>query len=260
MRVIVILRQVFDPATIRVSSRGDLATQEGVLVIGAASLCALEEALKLKDSTPAEVVALALSDQATRDALFEALAMGADRAVLLSDAALDGSDDSGVAHALARAVSVLGPADLVLAGDRSPEDEAGPIGPAVAENLGWPQISAALSLSVSGGRAVALQALEDGERRISAPLPAVITVSARTNVPRLPTVASIMGVYASGAVETWSAAEIGADSSRMGRAGALTTVRRRFAPEPWPKNDILSGSPQQAASALVARLRRRGIL
>jgi electron transfer flavoprotein alpha/beta subunit len=260
MRILVYLKQVFDPATIRVSSRGDLATQDGVRIINAASLCALEEALRLKDSANAEVTVLTLGGTEEEDALREGLAMGADKAILLSDPAFSGGDASATSYAVAQAVRTAGNIDLVLSGDGSAEDESGPICPAVAEMLGWPQITAALSLSTVGGHATACQALEDGDRRISVPLPAVVTIGEHANAPRLAPVASIMTVYAERTVEKWNAAGIAADTGKIGAAGSPTEVRRRFAPDPLPKADILAGTPQEAARALVARLRRRNLL
>jgi electron transfer flavoprotein beta subunit len=260
MHVLVFLRQVYDPATIRVSSRGDLATQEGVRIVNATSLCALEEALKLKDTSHAGITVLTMGRPEAEDALHEALAMGADRAIMLCDAALDGSDDGAAACALAGAVSRAGNVDLVLAGDRSPEDDSGPIAPAVAEILGWPQITAAAGLRVAAGRAAAGQALEDGDRRISVPLPAVVTVCEHSNVPRLAPVAGIMSAYSEHTVEKWSIADIGVDANKVGTAGSSTSVQRQFAPDPWPKSDITAGTPQESARALAARLRRRGLV
>jgi len=264
MRIVVCIKQVFDRATIRVSSRGELDTREGERVINPADLCALEEALRIKDAQPAEVIALSLGGAEVEDALREALAIGADRAVLLSDALFAGSDAQAVAYVLARAIQTIAAGgqgvDLILAGSASADSGDGQVGVAIAEMLGLPQITDARFLDVTDKQATATQSLEDGDRRISVPLPAVVTVPRRSNVPRLAAVASIMNVYSQRTVEKWRAADIELDLARLGTAGSPTVVRRSFPPEPQSKGDILTGTPRQAATALVARLRKRGLI
>jgi electron transfer flavoprotein beta subunit len=260
MRIVVCLKQVLDLATIRVSSRGDMDMRDGVKVINPADLCALEEALKLKDAQGAQVISLALGGPEVEDCLREALAMGSDRAVLLSDPLFAGSDAHGVSYALAQAVTSIGDVDLVLAGVRSTDDGGGQVGPQVAEQLGWSQITAALGLDVADGQATACQRFEDGDRRISVHLPAVITIPGGSNQPRLAPAASIMNVYKQHNVETLTAADIAADSARLGGDGALTVVRRVFAPEAAAKGDVLSGTATEAAAALAGRLRKRGLI
>jgi electron transfer flavoprotein beta subunit len=260
MRIVVCIKQVFDPATVRVSSRGDLATQDGVRIINPADLCALEEALLLKDAQGAQIIVLSLGGPESEDALREALALGADRAVLLSDAAFAGGDAHTASYILARAVETIGHVDMALAGARALDDGAGQVGPEMAEILGWPQITNACQLRLGGGRAAAIQSFEDGHRRVSVALPCVITVAELTNTPRLATVASIMNAYGHPAFDRWAAADIGADPAHLGAEGSRTMVRRSFPPEPLPKGDFLSGGPADVAAALAARLRKRGFI
>ncbi len=92
MRIVVCLKQVYDPATVRVSSRAELDTRDGVLTTNAADLCALETALALKDMQAAEVIAVTLGTASAEDVVLQALALGADRAILLSDPLFAGSD------------------------------------------------------------------------------------------------------------------------------------------------------------------------
>lgn len=259
MRIVVCLKRVFDPATVHVSSRGELDTRDGVHTSNAADLCALEEALRLKDAQGAEAIVLTLGNPEAEDVLHEALALGADRAILLSDPVFTGSDAHAVSYALAQAITTIGSVDLVLAGTRSWDDSGGQVGPQIAEMLEWPQITGGLGLEVADGRASAIQSLEDGDHRLTVPLPAVVTVPAQSNVPRLATAPSIMNVYKS-AVETWTAGDVGADPARLGEDGSLTVVRRAFAPEAQARGDILPGTPHEAAQALASRLRKRGFI
>jgi electron transfer flavoprotein beta subunit len=258
MRIVVCLKQVLDPASVRVSSRGELDVRDGVLTTNAADLCALEEALRLKDTQGSRVIALTLGEATASDVLHEALAMGADEAVLLSDPTFAGSDAFAVAYVLSLGVSKIGQVDLVLCGSRSWDDLGGQVGPQVAELLGWAQITSACDLQVASGHVSATQQLDDGDRRLTLPLPAVASVEALANTPHLPTAVAIMHPQMS--IVTWSAADLGSDPQRTGAAGSLTTVRRAFAPDAHVRGEILSGSAIEAARALVAHLRQRGII
>lgn len=260
MRIVVCIKQILDPATVRVTSRGDLSTQDGERIINPADLCALEEALKLKDALGAEVIALTLGAAEAEDALREALSMGADRAVLLTGEALAGGDAAAAGYVLARAVATLDQVDLILVGERSGDDAGNQVGPAMAEHLGLPQIRCARRLAVGNGEVSAQKSFEDGHRRLSAALPCLITIATHSNRPRLATAANIMNVYTQTTIETWDAAAIGADPALVGAAGSPTTIRRSFPPEAMSKGELLAGAPHVAAQALVARLRKRGLI
>ena len=258
MRIVVCLKQVYDPTTVRVSSRAELDTRDGVLTTNAADLCALETALAVKDMQAAEVIAATLGTARAEDVLLQALALGADRAILLNDPLFAGSDAGVVGYALARAIARLGDVDLVLAGACSWDDNSCLVGPYIAEHLGWSQITCASDVTVAGGRASALRSMEDGNILVSVPLPAVVTVLP-TIRPRLATAARIM-VCGKRQIERWSAADIGADPSFLGVAGSLTVVRRVFAPEAQTRSSVLDGTAHDAARALAARLRLRGLI
>ncbi len=260
MRIVVCMKQIIDPATVRLSSRGELVTQDAVRTANPADLCALEEALRLKDEQGAEVIVLSLGGPQAEDVLREALAMGADRAVLLSDSAFADSDAHAVSYALARAIETIGGVDLVLAGSRSADDGGGQVGSQIAEHLGQPQVTSAWKLDVAEGRASAVRDFEEGPRRLSVPLPAVLTIREQANVPRLAPADRIMNVYKDGMLDVWGARDIGADMSRVGAAGSATTVRRMFGPEPEARGEILGGTTTEAVRAVVARLRKRGLL
>ena len=259
MRIIVCMKQVLDMASVRVSSRGELDVRDGVHVANPADLCALEWALSLADTHGAEVIALTLGDAGADDVVREALAMGAQRAVLLCDAAFAGSDAAAVSFALAQAVLKTGDCDLLLAGARSSDDGGGQVGPHMAELLGWPHVTDAYNLAIQDGRVSAVKRFEDGNRRMSAPLPAVVTVSERSITPRIAHAAAIMNAC-DATVTTWTAQDIGAGAERLGPHAALVAERRAFAPEITTKGDVLPGGAGEAAATLVARLRKRGLI
>jgi electron transfer flavoprotein beta subunit len=259
MRIVVCLKQVFDPQSVRVSSRGELDARDAVRVANAADLCALETALRVKYAQGAHVIAMTLGDATAEGVLRQALAMGADGAVLLCDQLFTGGDAGAVAYALAQAVRHIGAVDVVLTGACSWDDNSGQVGPHIAELLGWAQITFAYTVELAGGAVSANRRGEDGSERASVPLPAVVTVVPATILPRLGHAARIMTPNERG-VDVWDAAAIAADPALLGARGSLTTVLRRFAPEAHTKGDVLDGAPRDAARTLAAHLRQRGLI
>ena len=175
-----------DPASLRLDRSGDLALSDY-------DTNPVEEALKLKEAAgDGEVVVVSMGPERTMDALRKALAMGADRAVLVTDEALAGSDLLGTAKALAGALEQEG-ADVILFGQQSADGDGGCLWSAVAELLRRPVVSQVSELQVSGGSLVGKRQTEYGYDTISAPLPAVVAVSDAINVPRYPSLKGIMG-------------------------------------------------------------------
>jgi electron transfer flavoprotein beta subunit len=167
--------------------------RSGELTISEFDTYAVEEALKLKESTgDGEVVVVSMGPERAMDALRKALAMGADRAVLVSDESLAGSDLLGTAKALAGALG-RETADVVLFGQQSADGGGACLWSAVAEHLRSPVISQVSELSLDGSALTGKRQTEFGYDTIRAPLPAVIAVSDAINTPRYPSLKGIMG-------------------------------------------------------------------
>jgi electron transfer flavoprotein beta subunit len=175
-----------DPGTKRLDRSGELAISDF-------DTYAVEEALKLKEAGgEGEVVVVSMGPERAMDALRKALAMGADRAVLITDSALEGADLLVTAKALAGALEGEAP-DLVLFGQQSADGGGAVLWAAVAENLRRPVISQASELTVEGGSVTGKRQTEFGYDSIRAPLPAIVAVSDAINTPRYPSLKGIMG-------------------------------------------------------------------
>jgi electron transfer flavoprotein beta subunit len=204
-----------DPSTRRLDRAG-----EGALNHFDAN--AVEEALRLKGDTDTEVVAVSLGPQKALDSLRKALAMGADRAVLVSDDAAAGSDLVATSRLLAAALE-REEADLVLFGQQASDADGAVLWAAVAERLGRPVVSQAMELAIDDGTARVKRQTEFGYDTIEAPLPAVVAVSDAINEPRYPSLKGIMGAKKK-AQDVVSLADLGVDSAVAGEAGSRTTV------------------------------------
>jgi electron transfer flavoprotein beta subunit len=253
MKIAVCVKQVpdatvvkrIDPATGRLDRSG-----EGAL--NATDLNAVEEALRLKESSgDGEVVVVSMGPEKALDSLRKALAMGADRAVLVSDDAAAGADLVATSATLAAALEREG-ADLVLFGQQSSDADGAVLWAAVADRLRRPLVSQVAELSADGTSVTGKRQTEHGYDVIAAPLPAVVAVSDAINEPRYPSLKGIMGAKKKPA-ETLSLADVGVEPERAGAAGSRTTVLGVGLPPPRGETVRIEGDGS-AAEQVVAYL------
>jgi len=205
-----------DPETKRLDRSG-----EGVL--NHFDTQAVEEALKVKEAQgEGEVVLVSLGPESALDSLRKALAMGADRAVLVSDEAAAGSDLVATSRVLAAALERESP-DLVVFGQQGTDSDGAVLWAAVADRLRRPVISQVAELTVADGKVKGKRQTEFGYDVIEAPLPAIIGVSDAINEPRYPSLKGIMGAKKK-PQETLSASDLGVEPGSLGEEGSRTTV------------------------------------
>jgi electron transfer flavoprotein beta subunit len=205
-----------DPGTLRMDRSGDRS-------LNAFDLNAVEQALRLKESAgEGEVVLVSLGAGKALDSIRKGLAMGADRAVLVSDDAAAGSDLVATSYVLAAALGAESP-DLVLFGQQASDGDGAVLWAAVADRLKFPVISQISELEVDGTTVTAKRQTEFGYDKIQASLPAVLAVSDALNEPRYPSLKGIMGAKKK-PQEVKSLADVGVDADRAGEAGSRTTV------------------------------------
>jgi electron transfer flavoprotein beta subunit len=211
-----------DPETMRLDRSGEAA-------LNAFDVNAVEEALRVKEATAeSEVVVVSLGPARAADSLRKALAMGADRAVLVTDETAAGSDLVATSRVLATALERERP-DLVLFGQQSSDSDGAVLWAAVADRLRLPMISQAAELTVADGKATVKRQTEFGYDRIEAPLPAVVAVSDAINEPRYPSLKGIMGAK-SKPQEVLTVADLGLSANDVGESGSRTEVLALNAP------------------------------
>lgn len=224
MKIAVCVKQVpdatahkrLDPGTKRLDRSG-----EGAL--NPTDLNAVEEALRLAESTDGgEVVVVSLGPAKAIDSLRKALAMGADRAVLVTDEAAAGSDLVATSYALAKTLEREN-ADLVLFGQQSSDSDGAVLWAAVADRLRRPLISQVAELTVADATVRGKRQTEYGYDVIEADLPAVVAVSDAINEPRYPSLKGIMGAKKKPA-DQLTLADVGVETDRSGESGSRTTV------------------------------------
>jgi electron transfer flavoprotein beta subunit len=230
-----------DPATGRLDRSG-----EGAL--NATDVNAVEEALRVKEATgDGEVVVVSIGPAKALESLRKALAMGADRAVLVADEAAAGSDLVATSFTLAK-VLAREEADLVVFGQQSSDADGAVLWAAVADRLRLPLISQVAELTVEADRVTGKRQTEHGYDVIAAPVPAVIAVSDAINEPRYPSLKGIMGAKKKQA-DTLSLADLGVEAERAGEIGSRTTVLA-LSPPP-PRGDSMTIEDDGAAAEKI---------
>ncbi len=214
MNVVVCVKQTPDTAATVTIENGEVSWGEAPLVLNPWDEYAVEEALRTKEAHGGKVTALSLGESQAQEALKQALAMGCDEAILISDAAFSGIDSLIVSKALAAAIGKLEDVSLAFFGRSSVDGDTGMTHAQTARRLGWPLLNlvAAVQEIDGGAGSVTAERMLDGARQIvRGPLPAVLSVVKEINEPRYP---SFMGIRKASRAEipVWSAADIGLDA------------------------------------------------
>jgi electron transfer flavoprotein beta subunit len=262
MEIIVCLKQVPSGAQVPIDPRTSALLRAGVPSdINLEDKHAIEEALLLKEKHGGKVTAISMGPRQAEESLGEALAMGVDEAILLSDKAFAGADTAATSYVLGSAITKLAKFDLILCGKETSDGNTGQVGPQLAEYLQLPQVTYVRKVVIKGKTLRAERALEDGYESVETKLPAVITVTRQTNSPRKPTIDTIIHACRQKEVIVWNAADLNVDRSGIGLSGSLTKMVKAFVPEPRKRaGEILEGSTREMVGVLLQRLEQRHLI
>ena len=258
MRIAVCIKQVPDTTDVKINPETNTLVREGVAsIMNPFDEYAVEEALLLKEKHGGEVHVITMGPPQALEVLKQALAMGADKAYLVSDRAFAGADTLATAYTLALTIRTLGDIDLVICGKQAIDGDTAQVGPGIATRLGIPQltyITKVRSVDPAGKKVVVERLLEHGREAVESTLPALMTVVKDINKPRP---VSLLGIRKASRAEipVLTAAAIGADENRIGLKGSPTWVTKVFSPEARSGGgEILKGELPEAASALADRI------
>jgi electron transfer flavoprotein alpha subunit len=253
MRAVVLVKQVPDVRVGIVGTRpdGTIDRESAPAITNPADLHALEAALQLAD----EVWALSMGPAQAEETLRQAVALGADRGVLLTDRLFAGSDTWATANAIAAAITHLGRFDLILCGISALDGETGQVGPQVAQRLGIPQATGCEDLNLANERLVARRIVEGGYEVVSLPLPALVTIAETGFTPRYPTLPGRRR-GASVQIEILTAPDLDLDDTLVGLKASPTKVAHMEL-VPMPKVDCRFVGDDIGYDDLVDELRAR---
>lgn len=231
MDIIVCIKQVPDTTDVKINPQTNTLVREGVRsIINPFDLYAIEEALRLREEHGGKVTVLTMGPPQAMDALREAMAMGADEAVLVSDRAFAGSDTLATSYTLTQAVKKIGMFDLIICGKQALDGDTAQVGPGIATQLMMPQVAFVKKIEqVEKKRMTVERMTEEGYDVVKVPLPCLITVVKEINTPRYP---SLIGKVKAKRtpIKVWGAKDLDTDEKRLGLTGSPTWVHKVFAP------------------------------
>jgi electron transfer flavoprotein alpha/beta subunit len=255
MNIVVCIKQVPDTAEVKINPENGTLIREGVpSIVNPLDLHAVEAGLQIKEKTGGKVTVLTMGPPQAESALREALSMGADEAILLSDRVFAGSDTWATSYTLSKAIGKLD-ADIIICGKQAIDGDTGQVGPETAEFLNLPHISYVRKIEEVTQSSIRVQRLMDeGYDVVEAGFPVLLTVVRELNEPRLPSLKGKMAAKKA-VVKTWGGADISGDENDLGLKGSPTQVKNIFTPDPRSGRKILEGSPEEQVDALIQELR-----
>lgn len=266
MHAIVCIKQVPDTTDVKVNPETGTLIREGVpSIVNPFDTYAIEEALRLREKFGGKVTIISMGPPQAKEALKEAIAMGADEAILLSDRAFAGSDTWATAYTLSNAIRKIGDFDVILCGKQAIDGDTGQVGPGIARQLDIEQLTYVFKIQEIDFQAKRIRVerlLEEGREVVETRLPALLTVVKDINQPRYPT---IMGIRRATRTEipVWTAADLpDAKPELLGLKGSPTQVVRVFNPPPRSGQIVMieGESPQEQAVKLADLLLQEKVI
>ena len=259
MNIIVCMKQIIDLEQIRIKAETRQPVVEGLPVLfGDFEKCALEEAVRIKERHGGKVTAVAAGSPKLKDTIKEALAIGADEAVILIDPAFQDSDAMGSARLLAKAIQKIGEYDLVMLGEGSADNYSGQVPPRIAELLGLPQVAFVREVEVLGNGLRVVRDLEDALEVLEVDLPAVISVTGELNTPRLPPLSAILKAGRK-PLHVWGPDDVGVTADEVGPAASTVEVLSNLAPI-QDRKEIVFEDEEEGVVELIKALEQEGVL
>jgi electron transfer flavoprotein beta subunit len=221
---------------------------------------ALEMALHLREKSGGNVTAISMGPEGGSLALYEALAMGVDRAVLISDPALAGSDTLATSTTLGAAIQRLSPFDLILFGVRTSDSDTGQVGPQTTAMLDLPLVTGACSIEHRGSRMVVKRKVDEFVEEYQFSLPGVLTIHPTAMLPRDTSLMGVEKAFGRKELETMGLVDLGLSAEQVGEAGSPTRLvsMRRIKRE--RRCEFITGSAEEQADGLIQRLKESGLV
>jgi electron transfer flavoprotein beta subunit len=251
----VCIKQVPDTIEVRLNKETNTIDREGVVsIINPFDTYAIEESIRIKEKFGGEVTAISMGIPSVEELLREAIALGVDRGVLLSDKSFAGADSLATAYTLSMGIKKIGQYDLIICGKQSTDGDTAQVGPSLAQKLGIPHTTNVRKIEEIGEGYIRCQRINDnGFELVELSLPAVITVIKEINQPRLPSIKGIMRA-SKATIHVWNAEDIAANKSLCGINGSPTQVLKTFVPILNVNTEMIQGDVSQQAKKLIDKL------
>ncbi len=252
MNIVVCVKRVPDPSEAKIDKKTNTIVREGVKnITNPFDTYAIEEAVRIKEAQGGKVTAISMGPPQNEESLKEAIAMGADEAVLISDRALAASDTWATSLALSAAIKKIGNVDMVFCGREAIDGDTGQVGPGIAEKMGIAHATYIKNIrEVSEECLIVERMIEDGYQVVKVTLPALLTVVKDINEPRMPSLKGMMKAKKA-KIPVWSIEDLGIPADIVGLDGSPTKVVSQFSPEIGRKGQVFEGDMKEQVSKLV---------
>lgn len=255
MNIVICIKQVPDTNDIRINPDTNTLVRDGVeSIINPFDMYAIEEGLRLRERFEGKVTVITMGPPQAEAVLREAISLGCDEGILLSDRAFAGSDTLATSYALAMGIKKIGVADVIICGKQAIDGDTAQVGPGISVWLDMPQVTYVKKIEEikeeKGKKIFRLERMvEEGYEIIEIPLPCVLTVVKEINEPRMP---SLKGMMRSKKAEIikWTAEDVKAEEKKIGLDGSPTQVVKIFSPPARVGGRVLHGEPEDAAAKL----------
>jgi len=262
MRIVVLVKQVPSTDKVKMDEKtGTMVRSAMEAELNPLDLYAVEEAVRVKEKIAGtEITVISMGPPNATYAIREAIAMGCDKGVLLSDSAFAGADTWATACTLSSGVKTLGDFDLLLSGERATDGETGQVGPSVAAQLDMPALTYVSKIrEIGDGKIVVERAIEGGHEVVESSLPALLSVVKEINEPRMPNLTGKIRARKTEII-VMTAKEIGLDRSRTGLTGSPTRVVKIFYPSLSRNGIIVDGKdPEKTVEKLLQFLNDKAL-
>ncbi len=256
MNIVVCIKQVPDTTSVKIDPKTNTLIREGVeSIINPFDAYAIEEGVRLKEKFGGKTTVISMGPPQAEVALREAISLGCDEGVLVSDRAFAGSDTLATSYTLAKAIKKLGEVDVILCGKQASDGDTAQVGPGISTHLDIPQVTYVKKIEeINEKEATVERMTEEGYEIVKTQLPCLFTVVKEINEPRLPSLKGKMKAKKA-EIRSLKAIDLDVVEDRLGLTGSPTQVVRIFTPPPRPKGEIFDSDPAESVDKLVAILK-----
>ena len=259
MKIIVCIKQVPETFEVKIDPETKRIVREGVKsIINPYDMYAIEEGIRLKERFGGEVVAITMGPPQAESALKEAIAMGVDTAILLSDKKFAGSDTLATSYTLSLAIKKIGNFDIIICGRETLDGSTGQVGPEIAVHLKIPYVTYVSKIeNISDGILECKRLMEDHYETLKIKMPVLITVVKEINEPRIPSLKGMLKAKKT-EIPVWSSENLNGEEDKFGQDGSPTRVVDVWTQVIKKEGRIVEGEPEKLAEEIFNELKNLG--
>lgn len=263
MNIFVCAKQVPDTNEIKIDPETNTLIRKGVpSILNTYDAFALEQALRIKDNDPenVKITVISMGPPQAESMLRDTLAVGADKAYLVTDRKFGGSDTLATSYIISEAIKEVakreGDYDMIFCGLQAIDGDTAQVGPEIAEHLNIPQVTYVQDVKVEGDSLIVNRALEDGHQIVKVKTPCLLTAIETLNEPRYMNVSNIFATNDND-IKVMSADDIDVDKSELGLKGSPTKVKKSMTKEVKGAGELVKEGPKEAAAYVLGKLKEK---